>query len=42
MTEGHFVGPVAMGEGAPMLAQIGTYTALSYFVPTGFFQFSRP
>jgi HK97 family phage major capsid protein len=27
-----------MGEGAPMLAQFGTYTSLGYFVPNDFFQ----
>jgi HK97 family phage major capsid protein len=26
-----------MGEGAPMLSQIGTYTSIGYFVPTSFF-----
>jgi HK97 family phage major capsid protein len=27
----------AMGEGAPMLAQLGTYSSLGYFVPTNFY-----
>jgi HK97 family phage major capsid protein len=35
---GQYVEHRDMTEGAPMLAQLGTYTGLGYFVPTGFFQ----